>query len=53
MVSKVAAGSEPAEEQEIISYALARWDRTARLCVIRLTEAVPALAPLVWLVLRR
>jgi hypothetical protein len=49
---KVAAGGEP-DDREITGYALARWDRTARLCVIRLTEAVPALAPLIWLILRR
>ena len=40
------------EDQDVTSYALARWDRTARLCVIRLAEAVPALAPLLWLILR-
>lgn len=53
MVMKVTAGGEPGEEQEITSYALARWDRTARLCVIRLAEAVPAFVPLVWLIVRR
>ena len=49
----ITTAGEPGADQEIISYALARWDRTARLCVIRLTEAMPAFAPLVWLLLRR
>jgi hypothetical protein len=41
-------------DQDVTTWALARWDRTARLCAIRLTEAVPTVAPLVfWLALRR
>ena len=52
MLTKVTPGGEP-EDQDVTGYALARWDRTARLCVIRLTEAVPAFAPLLWLILRR
>lgn len=52
MATRVAPGGEP-DDPDVISYALARWDRTARLCAIRLTEAVPAVVPLVWLILRR
>jgi hypothetical protein len=52
MLTNVAPGGE-AEDPEVISYALARWDRTARLCAIRLAEAVPAAVPLIWLILRR
>ncbi len=52
MLTNVTPGDE-SEDQDITGYALARWDRTARLCAIRLTEAVPAFAPLVWLILRR
>ena len=52
MFTKVTPGVEP-EDQDVTGYALARWDRTARLCAIRLTEAVPAFAPLLWLILRR
>jgi hypothetical protein len=52
MSINVAPGGEP-EDQDVTGYALARWDRTARLCAIRLTEAVPAVVPLVWLILRR
>ena len=52
MVMKVAPGSEP-DDHDVTGYALARWDRTARLCAIRLAEAVPAFAPQLWLILRR
>jgi hypothetical protein len=52
MLTKVAPGGKP-DDLDVISYALTRWDRTARLCAIRLTEAVPALVPLVWVILRR
>jgi hypothetical protein len=41
MHMNVAAGSS-ADDPDTIRYALARWDRTARLCAIRLTEGVPA-----------
>jgi hypothetical protein len=52
MATNVAPGSEPGDP-DVIAYALGRWDRTARLCAIRLTEAVPAVVPLVWLILHR
>jgi hypothetical protein len=52
MATRVAPGDEP-DDSDVINYALARWDRTARLCAIRLTEAAPAVVPLVWLILRR
>lgn len=52
MTMKVTPGHE-AEDQDVTSYALARWDRTARLCAIRLTEALPAFAPLLWVIMRR
>ena len=52
MVTKVTPGDD-AEDRGVMNYALARWDRTLRLCVIRLSEGVPAFVPLVWLVLRR
>ena len=40
--------------EDVTDYAVARWDRTLRLCAIRATEAVPAFVPLIWwLVLRR
>ena len=56
MLTKVTPGGEPQDQdqgQDVTGYALARWDRTARLCAIRLTEAVPAFAPLLWMILRR
>ena len=34
-------------------YALDQWDRTLRLCAIRLTERAPAFIPLIWLLMRR
>lgn len=43
----------PPDDRDLVMYVLARWDRTARLCAIRLTEAIPAVVPLVWLILRR
>ena len=51
---KVTPGGEPEDhDQDVTTWALARWDRTARLCAIRLAEGAPAIAPLVWLILRR
>jgi hypothetical protein len=52
MTMKVTPDGIP-EDSDVIRYALTRWDRTARLCAIRLAEAVPALAPLLWMILRR
>jgi hypothetical protein len=53
MPTNVAPTGEP-EDPDLIDYALDRWDRTARLCAIRLAEAaVPSVVPLVWLILRR
>ncbi len=52
MTLKVTPGDEP-EDQDVTSYALTRWDRTARLCAIRLTEALPALTPLIWIFMHR
>jgi hypothetical protein len=52
MLTKVAPGGSP-EDPDVISYALARWDRTARLCAIRLTEAMPTVVPVIWLILHR
>ncbi len=52
MPTTVAPGDE-AEDQDVIGYALAGWDRTARLCAIRLAEAVPTVLSLIWLILRR
>ncbi len=51
MLTKVAPG-DPRQDREVISYALARWDRTARLCAIRLTEAWPTVIPFIWVILR-
>jgi len=53
MLTKVAP-DQPQDEPEILSFALARWDRTARLCAIRLAEtAPPTVVALLWLILRR
>jgi hypothetical protein len=52
MTTKVTPGCE-LKDQDVTSYALTRWDRTARLCAIRLSEALPAFAPLLWMILRR
>jgi hypothetical protein len=49
---KVTPGTD-VPDRDILDYALARWDRTLRLCAIKLSESVPALVPLVWLILRR
>lgn len=51
----VAGDPDLGHENEIIRYALARWDRTAMLCAIKLTDAMPGLlGPLIyWLVVRR
>ncbi len=53
-MSNVAVPPEEADQQDVTSYALEGWGRTVRLCVIRLTEAIPpALGPVViWLCLR-
>ena len=56
MVMKVTPGGDAGnldQDRDVTTWALARWDRTARLCAIRLAESAPALAPLVWLILRR
>jgi hypothetical protein len=52
MVTNVAP-EEPHDDPAVISFALARWDRTARLCAIRLTETLPTVVPLVWVILHR
>jgi hypothetical protein len=52
MVTNVAPG-ESHDDPEVISFALARWDRTARLCAIRLTETLPKVVPLVWVIFHR
>lgn len=52
MLTKVAPGGSP-EDPDVIRYALARWDRTARLCAIRLIEAMPTVIPVIWMMLRR
>lgn len=52
-MKKLAPGAEPGS-QDVTGYALTGWGRTARLCAIRLTEAIPALATLaVMLAMRR
>lgn len=54
MSTKVAARGEPgAAGEDVIRYALTRWDLTARLCAIRLAEAVPAVTPILFVILRR
>jgi hypothetical protein len=45
-LTNVTPGRGPGD-RDITGYALARWDRTARLCAIRLAEASPVLALLV------
>ena len=52
MPTKVTPGGSHGDP-DVITYAVARWDRTARLCAIRLIEAMPTVVPLVWLILRR
>ena len=53
MVMKVTPSSDVAD-RDVTDYALARWDRTLRLCAIRASESMPAFVPLVWwLALRR
>jgi hypothetical protein len=52
MVMKVTPGGH-VPDRDVTDYALARWDRTLRLCAIRLSEGAPAFVPLVWLLLRR
>jgi hypothetical protein len=51
MLVNVAPGGEP-EDPAVVRDALDSWGRTARLCAIRLAEAVPAVAPVVLLILR-
>ena len=52
-MTNVAAPGEP-EDSDVTGYAVRTWGRTARLCAIRLAEAVPVVTPLaVWLILRR
>jgi hypothetical protein len=51
--SNVAPAGEP-DDQGVTGYALAGWDRTARLCAIRLAQAVASGLPvMIWLLLRR
>ena len=53
MVMKVTPDSD-VPDRDVLDYALARWDRTLRLCAIRVSESMPVFASLVWwLVLRR
>jgi len=53
MSTNVTSAGEP-DGQDVTGYALAGWDRTARLCVIRLAQALPTALPLtVWLLFRR
>lgn len=53
MAMKVTPGGD-VPDRDVTDYALARWDRTLRLCVIRVSESMPAFVPLVWwLALRR
>jgi hypothetical protein len=48
------APARDAEEHDVIGHALADWGRTARLCAIQLTQAVPTFVTLVaWLLMRR
>ncbi len=52
-MTNVAAPGGP-EDADVTHYAVRGWGRTARLCVIRLAEAVPVVVLLVvWLILRR
>jgi hypothetical protein len=52
MLTKVAPDY-PQDDPEVITFVLARWDRTARLCAIRLSETAPTVIALLWLILRR
>ena len=52
-MTNVAADDGP-DDSDVTGYAVRGWGRTARLCAIRLAEAVPAVVPVVvWLILRR
>jgi len=52
-MTNVAADDGP-DDPDVTTYAVRDWGRTARLCAIRLAEAVPAVLPVVvWLILRR
>ncbi len=52
-MTNVAAPDGP-DDLDVTRYAVRGWGRTARLCAIRLAEAVPAAVLLVvWLILRR
>ena len=48
MLIKVTPGKSEDQDRDVTSWALARWDRTLRLCAIRLSESTPAFVPLVW-----
>ena len=54
MTMKVTPG-EDVPDRDVTDYAVARWDRTLRLCVIRVSESIPAFVPPLawWLVSRR
>jgi hypothetical protein len=52
MLTKVAPDGSP-DDPDVVTFALARWGRTARLCVIRLAETAPTVAALLWVILRR
>jgi len=53
MTTKVTPGRD-VPDRDLTDYAVARWDRTLRLCAIRVSESMPAFVPLAWwLVLRR
>lgn len=52
-MTNVAADDGP-DEPDVTAYAVHDWGRTARLCAIRMAEAVPAALPVVvWWILRR
>lgn len=51
-LSKVHRQASETEDQDLTSYALGGWGRTARLCAIRLTEAIPALTTVILLCIR-
>lgn len=41
-------------DRDVTDYAVARWDRTLRLCVIRVSESIPAFVPpLTWCLVSR
>ncbi len=51
-MTNVAAGGDT-DAPDVTSYAVRGWGSTARLCAVRLAEAVPAIVSVVWLILRR